>query len=646
TDATPRLLLADAAGREALGDTGTLTVLDPDASLDDALSQDNLHTDVAPHNLAYVIYTSGSTGKPKGVAIEHRTLVASTYARHQFYEHAANERFLLLSSLAFDSSVAGLFGTLTNGGCLALVDIDTARDPNAIIRLVRDRDITRVLCVPSLGQAILDSMSSSGEHKLREIIVAGEACPPNLARQSSTLPRPVSLYNEYGPTEATVWATAYRCLAEETNRVPIGRPIANTRIYLLDADRRLMPPGAVGELYIGGAGVARGYLNRPELTAERFLDDPFAPGSRMYRTGDLARYRADGNIEFLGRNDHQVKIRGFRIELGEIEAQIASHPAVREAVVIARARHEKTQDQQLVAYVTGTSDIDGGVLREQLSERLPDYMVPSAFVVLDALPLTPNGKLDRRALPDPQWQDLAAYVGPRTSLEASLAQCFADVLGLARVSVFDNFFALGGHSLLATQLVSRLREALSIEVPLRALFDAPTVASLAEALSSSGDASVLPPLQASVRPAHLPLSFAQERLWFLEQLNPGQSTYHIPIALRLSGTLDVRAFQAALNVLVARHESLRTSFVQHDGQAVQHIAAELELALPLIELDTLAQADEIRRLAQAEASRPFDLQHGPLLRAQLLRLAEDQHVLLFTMHHIISDGWSTGVLVR
>ncbi|MFM0522132.1 amino acid adenylation domain-containing protein, partial [Caballeronia jiangsuensis] len=642
-DATPRLLLADAAGREALGDTGSLSVLDPDASLDGSLSQDDPQTDVAPHHLAYVIYTSGSTGKPKGVAIEHRTLVASTFARHQFYEHAANERFLLLSSLAFDSSVAGLFGTLTNGGCLALVDIDTARDPNAIIRLVRNRDITRVLCVPSLGQAILDSMSSSGEHKLREIIVAGEACPPNLTRQSSTLPRPVLLYNEYGPTEATVWATAYRCLPEETNLVPIGRPIANTRIYLLDAQRQLMPPGAVGELYVGGAGVSRGYLNRPELTSERFLDDPFVSGGRMYRTGDLARYRADGNIEFLGRNDHQVKIRGFRIELGEIEAQIASHPAVREAVVIARARHEKTHDQQLVAYITLVSEIDVSALREHLDSRLPDYMVPSAFVVLDALPLTPNGKLDRRALPDPQWQDLAAYVAPRTSIEHSLAECFASVLGLERVSVFDNFFSLGGHSLLATQLVSRLREALSIELPLRTLFDAPSVASLAEALSLDGpSAGTLPPLQALARPAHVPLSFAQERLWFLEQLNPGQSTYHIPIALRLHGALDVRAFHAALNALVARHESLRTSFAQHDGQAVQHIAPTLELALPLID----AQAADVQRLAQDEARRPFDLQRGPLLRAQLLRLEEDEHVLLFTMHHIVSDGWSTGVLVR
>ncbi|WP_250523644.1 MULTISPECIES: non-ribosomal peptide synthase/polyketide synthase, partial [unclassified Caballeronia] len=652
TDAMPRLLIADAAGREALGDTGSLTVIDPQAALDDAYPQDDPHPNVRPSNLAYVIYTSGSTGKPKGVAIEHGTLVASTFARHRFYERAPNERFLLLSSLAFDSSVAGLFGTLTNGGCLALVDLDTARDPDAIIELVRHRDITRVLCVPSLGQAILDSMSSSDDHKLREIIVAGEACPPGLAKQSSTLPRPVALYNEYGPTEATVWATAYRCLPEESNPVPIGGPIANTRVYLLDAERRLMPVGAVGELYVGGAGVGRGYLNRPELTAERFLDDPFVPGGRMYRTGDIARYRADGNIEFLGRNDHQVKIRGFRIELGEIEAQIASHPSVREAVVIARTRHEATQDQQLIAYVTGTDEIDAGILREHLASGLPDYMVPSAFVVLDALPLTPNGKLDRRALPDPQWQDQATYVAPRTSLEETLAQCFASVLGLQRVAVFDNFFSLGGHSLLATQLVSRVRQALSIDLPLRALFDAPSVAALAEVLAldeSRRVASALPPLQARERPAHLPLSFAQERMWFLEQLDPGQSAYNIPVAVRLNGSLDVPSFETALNALVERHESLRTTFAQYDGQAVQCIAPHLHIALPVIALDALAsgaQAAELRRLAQDEATRAFDLQRGPLLRALLLRVAQDEHVLLFTMHHIVSDGWSTGVLVR
>jgi thioesterase domain-containing protein/acyl carrier protein len=313
-------------------------------------------------------------------------------------------------------------------------------------------------------------------------LCGGEALSEGLAARLREKVK--SLWNLYGPTETTVWSSCYQTglEASTSSTVPVGRPIANTRMYLLDERYQLVPPGAVGELYIGGDGVARGYLNRDDLTAERFLDDPFVPGGRMYRTGDLARYRVDGNIEFLGRNDHQVKIRGFRIELGEIEAQIASHPAVREAVVIARARQ---QDQQLVAYVTLTSEIDTNALREHLDSRLPDYMVPSAFVVLDALPLTPNGKLDRRALPDPQWQDLAAYVAPRTSIEHSLAQCFASVLGLERVSVFDNFFSLGGHSLLAVQLMALIDARLGQNISIRVLFNAPSVAELADHLSTA-----------------------------------------------------------------------------------------------------------------------------------------------------------------
>ncbi|WP_157696257.1 amino acid adenylation domain-containing protein, partial [Caballeronia temeraria] len=652
SDSTPRLLLADAAGREALGDTGALTALDPDAPLDDSFSQDDPQTPVALPHLAYVIYTSGSTGKPKGVMIEHAQIVRLFDATQDWFGFNERDVWCLFHSFAFDFSVWELWGALRFGGKLVIVPQHVARFAPDFLRLLQREGVTVLNQTPSAFRALIQAQESSDDaDALRYVIFGGEALNPSMlepwyARHSDQKPR---LVNMYGITETTVHVT-YRPLTRDDcalSSSPIGVRIPDLTVYLLDAQGQLAPVGAVGELYVGGAGVARGYLNRPELTAERFIDDPFVPGARLYRTGDLGRYLADGSLEFFGRNDHQVKIRGFRIELGEIEAQLASHAAVREAVVIARARQQDAQDQQLVAYVTLAAEIDASALREYLDSRLPDYMVPSAFVVLDVLPLTPNGKLDRRALPDPQWQDLAAYVAPRSSLEASLAQCFADVLGLERVSVFDNFFALGGHSLLATQLVSRLREALSVEVPLRKLFDAPSVASLAEALEESPrHVSALPALHAIERPAHLPLSFAQERLWFLEQLNPGQSTYHIPIALRLNGTLDVRAFQAALNELVARHESLRTSFVQHDGQAVQHIAAELELPLPLIELDTLAQADEVRRLAQAEASRPFDLQHGPLLRAQLLRLAEDQHVLLFTMHHIISDGWSTGVLVR
>ncbi|WP_061148966.1 non-ribosomal peptide synthetase, partial [Caballeronia arvi] len=649
-DSTPRLLIADAAGREALGDTGTLTVLDPDAPLDDALSQDDPQTPVAPPHLAYVIYTSGSTGKPKGVMVEHAQIVRLFDATQDWFGFDERDVWCLFHSFAFDFSVWEMWGALRYGGKLVIVPQHVARFAPDFLRLLQQEGVTVLNQTPSAFRALIQAQETNdAPTALRYVIFGGEALNPSMlepwyARHSDQKPR---LINMYGITETTVHVT-YRPLTREDcadGNSPIGVRIPDLSIYLLDAQRRLAPVGAVGELYVGGAGVARGYLNRPELTAERFIDDPFVPGARLYRTGDLGRYRPDGSLEFFGRNDHQVKIRGFRIELGEIEAQLASHPAVREAVVIARARHEGTQDQQLIAYFTLVSEVDAGDLREHLNSRLPDYMVPSAFVVLDALPLTPNGKLDRRALPDPQWQDLAAYVGPRTSLEHSLAECFASVLGLERVSVFDNFFALGGHSLLATQLVSRLRDALSIELPLRTLFDAPSVASLAEALDeSSRQASTLPPLQALPRPAHLPLSFAQERLWFLEQLNPGQSTYNIPIAVRLSGSLDVPAFETALNALVARHESLRTSFAQHDGQAVQCIAPQLQIAMPLVTLDT--QATDVHRLAQLEATRAFDLEHGPLLRAQLLRLASDEHVLLFTMHHIISDGWSTGVLVR
>ncbi|WP_143281756.1 non-ribosomal peptide synthetase, partial [Caballeronia cordobensis] len=638
TDSAPRLLLADAAGHDALGDTGTLTVLDPNVSLDG--SEDDPQVAVASHHLAYVLFTSGSTGKPKGVMVEHREMLNFLCSMRDITAMSAADTLLAVTTISFDIAGLELYLPLSTGACIVLARRSDAADPIALQALIDKHEVSFMQATPATWRMLLDAQWT-GNAQLTALC-GGEALSAALAARLREKVR--SLWNVYGPTETTVWSSCYEVGLEAQNSatVPVGRPIANTRMYLLDAQYRLVPPGAVGELYIGGAGVARGYLNRPDLTAERFIDDPFVAGARMYRTGDIARYRPDGNIEFLGRNDHQVKIRGFRIELGEIEAQIASHPAVREAVVIARARHEATQDQQLIAYVTLVSDASD--LREHLNSRLPDYMVPSAFVVLDALPLTPNGKLDRRALPDPQWQDLAAYVAPRSSLEHSLAECFASVLGLERVSVFDNFFALGGHSLLATQLVSRLREALAIELPLRTLFDAPSVASLAEALEeSSREASALPPLQAMPRPAKLPLSFAQERLWFLEQLNPEQSTYNIPVAVRLSGSLDVSAFENALNALVARHESLRTSFTQHDGQAVQCIASELRITLPLV---VLSDDGQVRRLAQAEATRAFDLQHGPLLRAQLLRLAADEHVLLFTMHHIISDGWSTGVLVR
>ncbi|WP_143749537.1 non-ribosomal peptide synthetase, partial [Caballeronia arvi] len=443
TDAAPLLLIADAAGREALGNTGSLSVLDAHASLDEKLPQDNPQTSVAPHNLAYVIYTSGSTGKPKGVMVEHHHVLNLHHALQStvFAYCAPQSGVGLNASIAFDSSLKSLTALLA-GHRLIVIPADVRTDGTALIEYLNAGGVDVLDCTPTQLDVLLATGLLERRRSGLTLLVGGEAVTQQTWDRLAQAEQ-IRAFNVYGPTECTVDAAVTEITIEQTLPV-IGKPIANARIYLLDAQLQLMPVGAVGELYIGGAGVARGYLNRPELTAERFIDDPFVADARMYRTGDIARYRADGNIEFLGRNDHQVKIRGFRIELGEMEAQIASHPAVREAVVIARIRHEKTLDQQLIAYLTLFSEVDADTLREYLNSRLPDYMVPSAFVVLDALPLTPNGKLDRRALPDPQWQDLAAYVGPRTTLEHSLAECFASVLGLERVSVFDNFFALGG----------------------------------------------------------------------------------------------------------------------------------------------------------------------------------------------------------
>ncbi|HEV2756650.1 MAG TPA: amino acid adenylation domain-containing protein, partial [Actinomycetota bacterium] len=456
------------------------------------------------------------------------------------------------------------------------------------------------------------------------------------------------LVNHYGPTEATVVASAGR--VETTGEAPpsIGRPIANTAVYVLDPYGNPVPLGVPGELYVGGAGVARGYVNRPALTAERFVPDPFSgiAGARLYRTGDRARYLAGGDIEFLGRVDHQVKIRGFRIEPGEIEACLVGHEAVRDAVVVGRSEGE---DKRLVAYMVGNVATTSEV-RSHVAKSLPDYMVPAHFVVLDELPLTPNGKLDRAALPAPEGRPEleSAYAPARTPEEEVLAAIWCEVLGLQRVGVHDDFFELGGHSLIATQVVSRVRDALSVELPLRALFESSTVAGLAT-LVMQAEGRELPPIEPAPRDSEAVLSFAQQRLWFLDQLEPGSAEYNIPHALRVRGGLDLDALGRALSDVVARHEALRTTFGAVDGEPVAVVHDAWEVALEVTELSHLDpdKAElEAQRIAEAEAMRPFDLERGPLLRARVLRLGPDDHVLLLVMHHIVSDGWSTGVFMR
>ncbi|MGQ5991134.1 amino acid adenylation domain-containing protein [Serratia sp. IR-2025] len=646
-DADPVLLLADAAGRAALGEPAT-PQLALEAALPETLSAENPAPRAQASHLAYVIYTSGSTGKPKGAMNEHRGVVNRLVWMQEAYGLTAADTVLQKTPFGFDVSVWEFFWPLMVGARLVMAKPEGHKDPDYLSRAIEQCGVTTLHFVPSMLQSFLaDGQAATRCGQVVRVMCSGEALPAALVAEFYRRLPQAELHNLYGPTEAAVDVTAWHC-SREADRVsvPIGRPIANTRIYLLDERGQPVPLGAVGELYIGGVQVARGYLHRPELTAERFLADPFAPGGRMYRTGDVARYLANGDIEYLGRNDQQVKIRGFRIECGEIEAALATHPAVREAVVDARAVGD---DKRLVAWVVPAADVAeetlAGALRQHVSASLPDYMVPSAWVVVAALPLSPNGKLDRRALPEPQGaQSQAAYEAPQGEHETLLAAIWRELLNVERVGRHDNFFELGGHSLLAVRLTNRLQQ-MEWQLPLQVLFANPTLLALAQQLRRTDEA--LPPIEAMPRGAALPLSFAQQRLWFLTQLEGLSETYHIPLALSLRGELDLPAWRQSLDALYARHEALRSRFVTVEGQPQAHILPAD--ALPLTVHDLRGRQDaqsQARQLAQRLTEAPFDLTQGPLVRAALIRLADEEHLFLLTCHHIISDGWSTGILLR
>ena len=651
------------SGLRPLSSSGVeLVCMDRDWKAIATTDGENLPCRTTAEHLAYVIYTSGSTGASKGVAVPHRAVVNLSNTAIREYRITADDRVLQSAPLTSDFSVEELFPAWMSGATVVL------RPPAA---LLTGADFTELL---DTGGISITLMPTAFWHSwvqelhlsrrplpatLRLVSIGGETVQPAMyALWRELAGGRVRWFNTYGPTEATVEATLHEPAAGLVASVsdldlPIGRPLANTRVYVLDRHLNPVPVGAPGELYIGGVGVARGYLGRAALTAERFVPDPFGgePGARLYRTGDRGRYRTDGNLEFLGRLDYQVKIRGFRVEPEEVEAVLAGHPAVREDVVI--AREDTPGDRRLVAYVVPAADraVGSEELRGFLQERLPESMVPSAFVLLDALPLTPNGKIDRRALPAPDYArpDLAeAFVAPRTPIEERVAAIWAAVLKLDRVGVHDDFFALGGHSLLATQVVARLRTAFGVELPLRGLFEAPTVAGLAERLDETRRLPSEPEPAGIPKRApdgRAPLSFAQQRLWFLQRLEPESTAYNIPFAARLTGTLDVLAFTRALESLAARHEVLRTTFAEVDGTPVQVVGRDPILRLPVTDLSAKPEAErEMRRLAAQEARVPFDLERGPLVRARLLRLADQDHVFLLTVHHVIADGWSMGVL--
>ncbi|WP_186032283.1 non-ribosomal peptide synthetase, partial [Burkholderia gladioli] len=653
SDARPAVVLTQAGQRELVdslaADVRDWRIVDLDEALQAASGPEtNLEPITLAQHLAYVIYTSGSTGVPKGVSVTHASLLNLLESMRTAPGLDRDDVMLGLTSLSFDIAALELFLPLTVGARMRLASRATAGDAKALAALIEREGITAMQATPSTWQMLL----AHGWQAPRtlKLMCGGEALPDTLAAR--LLEQVPCIWNLYGPTETTIWS-ARRAITREQPRITIGAPIGNTQLYVLDAAGNPAPVGVTGELYIGGAGLARGYLNRADLSAERFVPDPFGmAGARMYWTGDLARRLADGEIDYLGRADHQVKLRGFRIELGEIEAVLSSHERVREAVVI--AREDVAGDTRLVAYVVGEGGApEVGELREHLRRSLPDYMVPSHFMTLDALPLTSNGKLDRRALPSPDpSRGEAAYVEPSGETERAVAAIWAEVLGADRVGAQDDFFDLGGHSLLATQVIARLRAELGIEVPLRALFEVPVLAELSkriDAARNDGEAAALPPIDLADRAAPLALSHAQQRLWFLDQLEPGSAFYNMPAAVRLVGHVDVAALKRALDESVRRHEVLRTVFATAGDEPVQVIAPALRLALRVEDLSMhdapSREAALARRLAD-EAAGPFDLSAGPLIRAGLIRLGAEEHVVTLTLHHIVSDGWSMGVLVR
>ncbi|MER6900175.1 amino acid adenylation domain-containing protein, partial [Amycolatopsis sp. NPDC000740] len=574
-----------------------------------------------PSDAAYVIHTSGSTGTPKGVVVEHAALV-NLLVNHRAAFGRERLRVALTASLSFDTSWEGPL-LLADGHELHLISDETRLDPAALTRYVRDERIGFLDVTPSYLRQLLPAGLLAGEQRPRFLMVGGEAIGESLWHELAG--SGVAAGNYYGPTESTVDATWARVTG---GRPSIGRPLGNVGAYVLDDQLRLVPAGVPGELCLAGAQLARGYLGRPGLTADRFVANPFgAPGTRLYRTGDRARWTADGRLEHLGRTDDQIKVRGFRIEPGEVETALRAQPGVIDAAVDAR-------DGRLVAYIVG----EPADLRSELTAVLPAHLIPSVFVRLDQLPLTRHGKLDRLALPEPEISASAQYVAPRDEREQLVTDVWAEVLGLERVGVEDDFFALGGDSLLGIRVVARLRAELGADVPARLVFTAPTPALLAAQLpAASAPQEAIPLLPRGDGPFEAPLSFAQQRLWFLDEFDPGSTEYVSPTALRLRGDLDVPALNQALTALVARHESLRTTFATVDGRGVQ-------IVHPPHAVD-LQAADGDLETALAGATGPVDLHTGPLLRAALTRLGPGDHVLTLVLHHIVTDGWSSGVLL-
>ncbi|AKJ99447.1 peptide synthase [Pseudomonas chlororaphis] len=655
-----------------LEDSGVELLLTQSALLDrlpacagvSVIALDALHLEQWPSNppglhlhgdhLAYVIYTSGSTGQPKGVGNTHAALAERLQWMQATYGLDETDVLMQKAPISFDVSVWECFWPLLTGSQLVLAGPGEHRDPHRIAQLVQQFGVTTLHFVPPLLSLFIDEPLSTRCTSLRRVFCGGEALSAELRNRVLAHLPAAQLHNRYGPTETAINVTHWHCTEADGEHSPIGRPLGNVLCRILDDELNPVPAGVPGELCIGGLGLARGYLARPGLSAERFVADPLGEaGTRLYRTGDRARWNAEGVIEYLGRLDQQVKLRGFRVEPQEVEARLLAQAGVAQAAVLVR---DTSVGPQLIGYYTApdvSEDQDAihARLKAALAAELPDYMVPAQLLRLDAMPLGPSGKLDRRALPEPHWQ-VREHVEPTSALEQQIAGIWRDVLGLARIGLRDDFFALGGHSLLATQIISRTRQACDVELPLRALFEASEVGAFAEQvrlIQASGQTNRQPPIEQVDRGQPVPLSYSQQRMWFLWQMEPDSPAYNVGGMARLRGVLDVGRFEAALQALILRHETLRTTFPSIDGVARQQVHAETGLRMDWKDFSTLAadvREQRVQQLADSEAHRPFDLETGPLLRACLVKTGEREHYLVLTLHHIVTEGWAMDIFAR
>ncbi|MBT2713977.1 surfactin non-ribosomal peptide synthetase SrfAB, partial [Pseudomonas sp. ISL-88] len=636
-DSSIQLVLTVQAYKEQAG-TLQVPVIMLDAGSDETVSCADLNLSAGGNDLAYIMYTSGSTGKPKGVMIEHRNIIR--LVKHSNYVTVHEEdRMAQTGAVSFDAGTFEVFGALLNGAALYPVKKETLLDASRFAAFLREQRITTMWLTSPLFNQL--AQKDAGMFKtLRHLIIGGDALVPHIVNKVRKASPELSLWNGYGPTENTTFSTSFLIDQDYDGSIPIGKPIGNSTAYIMDDSRNLQPIGAPGELCVGGSGVARGYVNLPELTEKQFVQDPFRPDDTVYRTGDLAKWRPDGTIEFLGRIDNQVKVRGFRIELGEIETKISQAEGVTEAA--AMIRKNKADENEICAYFTADRDLSQESLRKSLSESLPEYMIPAHLIQMEQFPLTANGKIDKKSLPEPQAEAAQQeYEAPKTEAEQKLADIWEGILGV-KAGVTDNFFTIGGHSLKAMMMTAKIQEQFQKEVPIKVLFEKPTIQELAQYLQQheSEEEQQFEPIRQAPYQKHYPVSSAQRRMYILNQLGQASTSYNVPAVLLLEGTVDKDRLEQAMQALINRHETLRTSFDMADGKVVQIIHKNVSFQLEAAK----GREEDAEELIKAFI-RPFELNRAPLVRSKLIQLAEDRHLLLIDMHHIITDGSSTGIFI-